>query len=361
MDYLDVFFVEDWIDSSSPTLDLFDSESIVPLTSCEEDLSSSLMSTSGAITVNSDLDAQSCLTEDPAPSRKRKRNTQSKPRKPTVDKNDPRRFLITEILEAYNSSDINTIWRFLQTRATEDVVLRMLADGDVSGLMPALQKTPVVCGREQVCEYWYAHTVAIPDDVMVAEETKLYVRSDGTGTLMSSVSVSGAPVLNNDVIDGMLENTLQNPSCAESKKSSEDVKPAATAASLEKEKAEDGEIDPTVMRVLSRVGNAMNGIFNHFSSHCKLNQQVEQQHPLNIRTNSNQWMVSPDDIRANERRIRVLMTVHLNADQKIEMIDYLFSLPQHRQCEDQTDQKKLTEGRELHDQDQVQKVKREQQ
>lgn len=332
----------------------------MPLTSSEEDLSSTLMSTSGTATVNSDVDAQSCLTDDPAPSRKRKRNT--KLRKPTIEKNDPRRFLINEILKAYNSSDINTIWRFLQTHTTEDVVLRMLADGDVSALMPALQKTPVLRGREQVCEYWYAHTIAIPDDVMVAEETKLYVRSDGTGTLMSNVSVSGAPVLNNDVIEGMLENTLQNPSFAESrKKSSEDVKAVTTDASLEKEKAEDGEIDPTVMRVLSRVGNAMHGIFNHFSSHCKLIQQAGQQHPLNIRANSNQWMVSPDDIRANERRIRVLMTVHLNADQKIEMIDYLFSLPQHQQFEDRTEQKELTAGTVLRNQNQVQKVKKEQQ
>lgn len=130
-----------------------------------------------------------------APPAKKKRGPQPKamtrehfykirPKVPKISKSDPRRNYATLFAAAYNSCDFEKIWEFIADYATKDIrfIQKWVGDEEYFNFPSYFE----VRGSEAAVEYWFSRCVIVPDLVLELKETKLYVRSDGVSTVLSS-------------------------------------------------------------------------------------------------------------------------------------------------------------------------------
>jgi hypothetical protein len=124
-----------------------------------------------------------------------------RPKVPRICKNDPRRLYATAFSDAYNSCDFDKIWEFMSTYCTKDVLMiNRWVGAEVYLNFP---KYLEVKGTESVAEYWFGRCLVAPDLVLELKETKLYVRSDGISTVLSSFSGVSTRLYDGEISDSI--------------------------------------------------------------------------------------------------------------------------------------------------------------
>ncbi len=139
------------------------------------------------------------------------------PKMPKIGKADPRRQYAAAFAAAYNSCDFDKIWEFISTHSAPDAVFVHRWVGKEQYLnFPTLLS---ITGWENIAEYWFSRCVIVPDLVVELKETKLYVRSDGYSTVLSSFTINCTRLY-----DGVVSHSLivqKAATTGESSKSSE--------------------------------------------------------------------------------------------------------------------------------------------
>lgn len=124
-----------------------------------------------------------------------------RPKMPKIPKADPRRQYAAAFAEAYNSCDFDKIWEFISTHSTPDAVFVHRWVGKEQYLnFPTFLS---IKGWENISEYWFSRCVIVPDLVVELKETKLYVRSDGFSTVLSSFTINCTRLY-----DGLISHSL---------------------------------------------------------------------------------------------------------------------------------------------------------
>jgi hypothetical protein len=125
-----------------------------------------------------------------------------RPKIPRISKGDPRRLYASAFAEAYNSCDFDEIWEFVSTYCTKDVLFIHRWVG--SDLYLNFPKYLEVRGIESVAEYWFSRCLVAPDLVLELKETKLYVRSDGISTVLSSFTIVCTRLYDGEISDSII-------------------------------------------------------------------------------------------------------------------------------------------------------------
>lgn len=146
-------------------------------------------------------------------SQKRKRGPQPKamtreqfykirPKMPRISKADPRRSYAAGFAAAYNSCDFDKIWEYVSTHCTKDVLFihRWVGSEQYLNFPSYLE----IRGIESVAEYWFSRCVIVPDLVVELKETKLFVRSDGLSTVLSSFTIVCTRLYDGIVSDSLI-------------------------------------------------------------------------------------------------------------------------------------------------------------
>ncbi len=125
-----------------------------------------------------------------------------RPKIPKIPKHDPRRLYATYFAKAYNSCDFQQIWDFLMNYCTTDILFiqRWVGDENYFNFPKYLEVREIA----KIAEYWFSRCVIIPDVVCTLKETKLYVRSDGLSTVLSSFSISCTRLYDGEVSDAIV-------------------------------------------------------------------------------------------------------------------------------------------------------------
>jgi len=125
-----------------------------------------------------------------------------RPKMPRISKADPRRSYAAGFAAAYNSCDFDKIWEYVSTYCTKDVLFIHRWVGSEQYLnFPACLE---IRGIESVAEYWFSRCVIVPDLVVELKETKLFVRSDGLSTVLSSFTIVCTRLYDGIVSDSLI-------------------------------------------------------------------------------------------------------------------------------------------------------------
>ena len=157
-----------------------------------------------------------------------------RPKLPRIAKGDPRRSYAAAFAEAYNSCDFEKIWEFVSTYCTKDVLFIHRWVGSESYLN--FPKYLEVRGIESVSEYWFSRCMIAPDMVLEMKETKLYVRSDGISTVLSSLTFVCTRLYDGEISDSIIcrpavdPDLLAESSATEAAQSNQGNPPSTNAA-----------------------------------------------------------------------------------------------------------------------------------
>ena len=125
-----------------------------------------------------------------------------RPKVPRISKGDPRRLYAAAFGDAYNSCDFDKIWEFVSTYCAKDVLFVHRWVG--TELYLNFPKYLEVRGIESVAEYWFSRCLVAPDLVLELKETKLYVRSDGISTVLSSFTIVCTRLYDGEISDSII-------------------------------------------------------------------------------------------------------------------------------------------------------------
>ena len=125
-----------------------------------------------------------------------------RPKIPKISKNDSRRSYAYEFAKAYNSCDLNQIWKYLMNycHARTLFIQRWVGKEKYLNFPKYLE----IIGLEKIAEYWFSRCVLCPDLILELKETKLYVRSDGLSTVLSSFTIRCTRMYDNEVSDQLI-------------------------------------------------------------------------------------------------------------------------------------------------------------
>lgn len=125
-----------------------------------------------------------------------------RPRMPRISKNDPRRFYSAAFIAAFNACDFNKIWEFGQQFCTKDILYihRFVGSESYFNFPKYIEKQ----GIEKMSEYWFSRCLLVPDYIVELKETKLYVRSDGISTVLSSFTIENTRLYDGEVSDAFI-------------------------------------------------------------------------------------------------------------------------------------------------------------
>ena len=125
-----------------------------------------------------------------------------RPKAPRISKHDPRRAYASAFAAAYNSCDFDHIWEFVTTYCTKDILFVTRWVG--SELYVNFPKYLEVRGIESVSEYWFSRCIIVPDYILELKETKLYVRSDGISTVLTSFTILATRLYDGEISDSII-------------------------------------------------------------------------------------------------------------------------------------------------------------
>lgn len=259
-----------------------------------------------------------------------------RPKVPRISKTDRRRFYAAAFAEAYNSCDFDKIWEFVSTYCTKDVLFVHRWVG--SELYLNFPKYLEIRGIESVVEYWFSRCMIVPDLVFELKETKLYVRSDGISTVLSSFSIVCTRLYDGEISDSII------------------CRPAVDSESNDQNDEERAE------QICNRVFDKLKQILLHHTANEKSNNN--SQSAIESDSSSKKRKLASDDERidlfANEDMkiigvqapvsspdllvvapsprkrmpkhtsitLQGTVTLHLNLDHKIRQVDLTFALQQ---------------------------------
>jgi hypothetical protein len=257
-----------------------------------------------------------------------------RPKLPRISKTDPRRLYAAAFGDAYNSCDFEEIWDFVSNYCTKDVLFIHRWVG--TELYLNFPKYLEVRGIESVAEYWYSRCLVAPDLVLENKETKLYVRSDGISTVLSSFTIVCTRLYDGEISDSII------------------CRPADDAAGLAvRNSSASGESDedrnsPTLNETQSRPEDIYNRVWKKVDRIlCRvepppkrralsMSKTPEEEEAISISTATTCATISSTEQPSHRKRmpkdqsITLLgtVTLHLNVDFKIRQIELNFALQQ---------------------------------
>ena len=231
---------------------------------------------------------------------------------PRISKSDPRRLLATKFAEAYNSCDFDTIWEFVSSHSTKDVVFvhKWVGEETYTNFPPHLEIRSV----ENVAEYWFSRCVIVPDLVVELKDTKLYVRSDGLSTVLSSFHINCTRLYDGHVSDSLICKPVEGAENGEAKSVDE----------FDSASSEDSVPDLINDRVLEKLDIIL---LNCTPPPRRRKRSLENADSTSVDGLTN-GKVSERKIIPSGTAITLLgtITLQLNQDQKIKQFELTFAL-----------------------------------
>ncbi len=106
---------------------------------------------------------------------------------PKIAKNDPRRQYATDFAQNLNTADFDKILEFISSHSTNEAVFIHRWVGKTQYLNFPIFLS--ISGWDNIAEYLFSRCIFAPDFIFQLKETKLYVRSDGFSTVISSFTI----------------------------------------------------------------------------------------------------------------------------------------------------------------------------
>lgn len=306
---------------------------------------------------NSEKDSEKTKKKDDPKPMSREQFYKIRPKMPKITKNDPRRFYANAFATAYNSCCLEGILEFITKYCTKDLLFIHRWVGSESFLN--FPRYLEVRGFENVAEYWFSRCVVAPDVVLDLKETKLYVRSDGISTVLSSFTILCTRMYDGDMSDNIFIKPMDKSSKSnEDNEESQDTK----RRKLDENQNEDSvnnnsEVDDIqikeekVEEISKRVYDKLNQLLisskpnlnlktlnttSTLSTKKKDSKLSDDLTSANLNLNSLSETKSQSENKSDyvrkklpdDRTTTLLGTIilHLNEDQKIRQMDLTFAL-----------------------------------
>ncbi len=259
-----------------------------------------------------------------------------RPKPPRISKTDPRRAYAGAFAAAYNSSDFDEIWAFVNTYCTQDILFVTRWVG--SELYVNFPRYLEVRGIESVSEYWFSRCIIVPDYILELKETKLFVRSDGISTVLTSFTILATRLYDGEISDAII--------C----QPATDVLPIATTSKSESQAAEPTKVEEGIVpheptpEDIERADRIYNRVFDKLKSilvqQTKLDKQTQKSGTVSqdnrvdlFAKDGNKETTVPEPSSGRKRlpsnksiTLYGTATLHLNVDHKIHQMDLTFSL-----------------------------------